>query len=109
MRPAAPTFAGKYQIRTFGNNYEVSYDTILDHDTYSFLRVSLEIPREEKDAAVLVLNGKEVGIIRTVRNAKGVVIGFAAYRNKENPTVIREEPFEFVGQAAAAIITHQVA
>lgn len=107
-RPTSPTFADRYQLRTFGNDYTVRYDTVLDHDTYSWLRVSFEIPREDKDTAVLVLNGKEIGTIKTVRDERKHCLGFAAFRHPLSNDPIRPALFKELGHAAAAIITDYV-
>lgn len=101
-------FAKKYEKRTFGN-YQTQYDTILDHDTYSWLRVSFEVPRDEPNRAILILNGKEIGDIYTVTNDAGKVIGFTAKRRPGTATPeITTEPFKELGHAAAAIISNYV-
>jgi hypothetical protein len=109
-RPTLPTFADRYQIRTFGNDYQIQYDTVLDHDTYNWLRVSFEVDRGNNDKAVLVLNGKEIGIIMTIRDESGRFMGFHAYRKNEDPSAapLGSSLFNELGHAAAAIITNYV-
>ncbi len=109
MPPAKPMFAKRYEKRTMGN-YTNQYDTILDHDTYQYLRVSFEVPRDEPNHAILVLNGKEIGDIYTVMDEKGKVIGFRAERRPgtATPKITFDEPFKEIGHAAAAIISNFV-
>lgn len=109
MPPAKKTFAGRYEKRTMGN-YQIQYDTVLDHDTYNYLRVSFEVPRDEPDRAIVILNGKEIGDIYTVKNEAGKVIGFTAKRRPgtATPEIVADEPFKELGHAAAAIISNYV-
>ena len=109
MPPAKQLFGKKYEKRTMGS-YNVQYDTILDHDTYAYLRVSFEVPRDEPNHAILILNGKEIGDIYTQMNEAGKVVGFTAKRRPgtATPELRFDEPFKDIGHAAAAIISNYV-
>ena len=98
----------------FCNAYEIRYDTLIDHDVYNFLRVSLEVPRDQTEIALVVLNGKEIGKIKVQwdENHKKAS-GWKAYRykpTKKNPSASKclDGIFDNVGRAAAAVISDYV-
>jgi hypothetical protein len=85
--------------------YELQYDTIIDHDAYEHLRITFEVPRGQDTNAMVLLNGREVGVVSVVREGKKI-IGYQAFRLGQygNPYQIHP-PFKHIGRAAAAIIT----
>lgn len=105
----------------FGNEYEILYDTIRDHDTYAFLRVTLEVDRKMTDRCTVLLNGRLIGVIVTGALDKDLI--YKAYRvhptgDVEIPISEQEmhkcvpihatTPFLSVGLAAASIISDYV-
>lgn len=92
----------------FGNVFEICYDTVIDHDAYQFLRISLEVPRDNKEVATVVLNGKDVGRIQVVRanptNRKSRVLGFDAFRLSDGGEVYRGRSPK-LGMAVSWVIT----
>jgi hypothetical protein len=84
--------------------YEIQYDTIIDHDAYQFLRISLEVPRDNKTTAIVVLNGKNIGVIRSIAQGKKTLfIGYRLINNQE--ILISHPPAKAIGKIAAAIIS----
>lgn len=103
----------------FGNEYEILYDTVRDHDTYGHLRVSLEVDRQMTDRCVVYLNGRSIGIIVT-EPARRQDVHYIPYRFADTgdhqiasaPEVVhtclkleRPMPFTSLGQATAAVIS----
>ena len=89
----------------FGHDHEIRYDTIINHDVYSFLRISLEVPRGQKEKAILLLNGKEIGEIIVKKDGKNT-LGYTAIRYYGIDTRLHSVGFyEKLGLACAAIIT----
>lgn len=103
----------------FGNEYEILYDTIRDHDTYGSLRVSLEVDRTLTDRCVVHLNGRPIGVVMAEPQPRHRV-HYTAFRfNADGPCqieiepsvskscapVTREAPFTTLGQATAAVIS----
>lgn len=91
--------------------YELQYDTILDHDAYEYLRVTFEVPRGQTDEAYVLLNGYEVGKVKTVSDGKKI-IGYLALRVVRRTEACTQfdpinngEPYKHIGKAAAAIIS----
>jgi hypothetical protein len=94
----------------FGDDHEIKYDSIINHDTYTFLRISLEVPRGQDTEALVLLNGQEIGKVFVERNGKKTV-GYFPFRKCLStgnyvecaPTIIRK-----MGKAIASIITDYV-
>jgi len=92
----------------FGDDHEIEYDVIRNHDVYSYLRVILEVPRGQKEVAIVVLNGKEVGEVKVRKEGKKT-LGYTARRydvpgnNLRWHTVGTE--FKQLGLAVASIIS----
>lgn len=90
------------------DQHEIQYDSIINHDTYTFLRVSLEVPRNQKEETLVLLNGKEVGKVRVIEE-NGKIKGYEALR-VHLPTktyVDARSPVELyrkLGKAITAII-----
>jgi hypothetical protein len=92
----------------FGDDHEIQYDTIINHDVYSFLRISLEVPRGQKEKAILLLNGKEIGEIIVKKDGK-TTLGYTAIRyHGINPHMHSIGFYEQLGLACAAIITDYI-
>lgn len=86
-------------------DYEICYDTIIDHDVYQYLRVSLEVPRNTpRDTVVVVLNGINIGIIRAFKQGRHTVFVGSRVRNGEE-TALSILPSRNIGKIAAAIIS----
>lgn len=85
--------------------YEIQYDTVIDHDVFAFLRVSLEVPRGQNECAHVLLNGQEVGIIRVVKDGRKVRFAAARLRDGMEVPLSYFEPSKEIGKAAAAIIS----
>jgi hypothetical protein len=86
-------------------DYEIQYDTVIDHDAYQYLRISLEVPRTDPSIAFVVLNGKNIGIIRSLKQGrKTLFIGYR-YTSTGDETILRIEPSKTIGKIAAAIIS----
>lgn len=96
--------------KMFHGRYEIRYDTLIDHDAYNFLRISIEVPRDQSDECLVVLNGKEVGLIVVANKINGKAKTFHAYRyiqkakNKIAKQKVKGE-FDNVGRATASIIS----
>jgi hypothetical protein len=86
--------------------YELQYDTILDHDVYEHLRVTFEVPRGQVTEAIVLLNGKDIGRVRVVRENKKIV-GYMAIRCEPDQWIEMNggRPYKHIGRAAAAIIS----
>lgn len=95
----------------FGDDHEIEYDVIRNHDVYSYLRVSLEVPRGQKEVAIVLLNGKEIGEVAVKKQGKKT-LGYTARRydvpgdNLRWYTIGTE--FRQLGLAVAAIISNFV-
>lgn len=95
--------------------HEIYADCIVDHNTYEYLRVTIEVPRDSGDSVGEVfLNGKAIGKIKILRDDSLGIIGFAAFRYQkvgkgrmENRIKIdnRNGVFPNVGKATASIIS----
>ena len=92
----------------FGDDHEIEYDVIRNHDVYSYLRVILEVPRGQKEMAIVVLNGKEVGEV-TVRKNGNKTLGYTARRYDVPDDNLSwhqvETEFRYLGLAVASIIS----
>jgi hypothetical protein len=108
MPAAKPLFANRYETRRIGN-YKVAYDTILDHDTYSWLRVSYEVDRTQDNKTTVVFNGRPIGEVSVVRRG-GKVIGYRANRISGNamPEIPQNWLFKHIGHAGASLISSYV-
>ena len=94
----------------FHGRYEIRYDTLIDHDAYNFLRISIEVPREQTNQCLVVLNGQEVGLIEVASIHKGKAKTFHAWRyvKKQKDKIVKQKlkgEFENVGRATAAVIS----
>lgn len=95
--------------KRFGE-HEVYADCVIDHDLYSYFRVSIEVPRDNEDVGEVYLNGKSVGYVHVVKDDSKKVLGFRAFRGKMNDGVqisVDNNPtvFEKLGRAVASIIS----
>lgn len=77
----------------------VQYGSVIDHNVYEYLRVSIEVPRGETKRGVVMLRGKPVGEVHWLSKNS-----FAAYRYIGNRKKLMGN-FKDVGFAAANIIT----
>jgi hypothetical protein len=84
-------------IKTFAG-CEVRYETLIDHNAYEYLRVTIDVPRNQKEKAIVLLRGKEVGELNLIGN-KILAIRYGKKNKKKVGT------FEDVGLATASIIT----
>ena len=95
----------------FGDDHEIEYDIIRNHDVYSYLRVILEVPRGQKNIAIVVLNGKEVGEVHVRKEGKKT-LGYSAKRYDSPGDNLRwleiGTEFKQLGLAVAAIISNFV-
>lgn len=83
--------------KKFGNEYEIQYECVLDHNAYEYLRVSIEVDRANPTTrGVVCLNGRPIGLVEYLGKRR-----FKATRN--GPTELGE--FKDLGLAAAKIIT----
>lgn len=94
----------------FGDDYDMKFDCIVNHEAYSFLRVSVEVPRDQNKELVVLLNGREVGRLEAIRNMRKRVTGFKAFRfgkpnDPSRQTPVGDAPFPEMGRACAAIIS----
>lgn len=88
---------------SFGDGVEVKYDTVLNHDTYSFLRVSIEVPRDQDTEALVNLNGKEIG--KLILDRVGKKVGYRAFRKSDSGMIELAGSFKEMGRAVASIIS----
>jgi hypothetical protein len=91
----------------FGDDHEIKYDSIINHDTYTYLRVSLEVPRGQTEQALVLLNGKEVGKVIAWRKEKKT-LGYMPYRKDKETgqfTTLGTESVRELGRAVASIIS----
>jgi hypothetical protein len=94
----------------FGDDHEIKYDSIINHDTYTYLRVALEVPRGQTQHALVLLNGKEIGKVVVWHNEKKT-LGYTPYRKDRNTgdfLTLGETPVRELGKAVAAIISDYV-
>jgi len=90
----------------FGHDHEIQYDTIINHDTYTFFRISLEVPRGQDTEALVFLNGKEIGKVQVFRDGKKT-LGYSGFRkyNHEYIPARENNMFKQMGKAIASIIS----
>lgn len=113
---AKQRFGHDCEIRTqkmFGDGYEIKYDTIIDHDTYSYLRVSLEVDREQTQRAHVLLNGRIIGMVEVVVVPGQKKVGYKANRSlnagRSFVDHLSHVTFSEMGRAVASIISDFVA
>jgi hypothetical protein len=89
--------------RQFGaKRYEIRFDSIVDHETFSYLRVNIDIPRDQETRAEVWLNGKLVGQVLAMPD------GYESWRIMENgfyTAAPKVGPHKDLGKAIAAVIT----
>jgi hypothetical protein len=93
--------------RTFGDGFEIKYDTVTNHDAYSFLRVTLEVERGCDTEAVVLLNGLIVGKLVVFKH--GARYGYKIWRRCQSSGTYTQHlshvMFAEMGRAVAAIIS----
>ena len=92
-------------MKTFGD-YEVRYGSVIDHDVYKYLCVSIEVPRGEKENGFVYLNGALIGAVKLV-NGRFVPYRFKTIRNKQKEVKLDTITPE-IGKAVAAIISDYI-
>lgn len=98
--------------KRFGE-HEVYADCVIDHDMYSYFRVSIEVPRDNENRGEVYLNGSRVGFVDIVKDGGRKVLGFKAFRGSPDnpvPVLSNDQPtlFEKLGKAVASIISDLV-
>lgn len=94
----------------FGDDHEIRYDSIINHDAYKYLRVSLEVPRGQDTEALVLLNGKEIGKVMVERDGKRTVC-YYPFRKDQDANIFYEfgiAPCREMGKAIGAIISDYV-
>jgi hypothetical protein len=91
----------------FGNDHEIMYGTVYNHDAYAHLHITLEIQPGNTESIVL-FNHKEVGKVEMIPMKKSVV--YVPYRKVGNKFVqhLPKTKFKELGRAVASIITDHV-
>ncbi len=87
----------------FAKEYQIQYGCILDHDTYNFLRVSIESDTESPETkGEVFLNGKPVGTIEYIGKKQFLATRYVGMgKNK----MVKVGEFKEMGRATAAIIS----
>lgn len=98
-----------FQVKKFfGDDHEICYDSVGNHDVYKFLRVSLEVPRNQTDKTIVLLNGKEIGEIFVSKDGSKT-LGYTGYRyrSEANNTYLAKDKISHrhLGKVVAAIIS----
>lgn len=87
-------------MRKFGT-HTVLYDVVIDHDIYEYLRITLEVPRNQSTKAIVTLRGVPVGEI-VFKDKK--YIPFRYGKTSANKKRLKETSHP--GLAAAKIVTN---
>jgi len=77
---------------------EVRYDALIDHNAYEYLRVTIEVPRDQLVKAIVNLRGMPVG--EMILMDTGILAVRYGKKNRKKLGI-----FDNVGLAAASIIT----
>lgn len=98
-----------YKKKFFGDDHEILYGTVINHDAYAFLHITLEVPRGQDTESIIVFNGKEVGKIVVVRNGTKVT-RYMPFRKIDDKFVLHKPDIHFreLGRAVASVITDYV-
>lgn len=96
--------------KIFGHDHEIKFDSIINHDTYTYLRVTMEVPRGQDTEALVLLNGREIGKVSVVREGKKAT--YQAYRKSPTMNIYIDftngHIFKEMGRATAAIISDYI-
>lgn len=95
--------------KIFGHDHEILYDSVTNHDTYAFLRVTLEVPRGQDIEALILLNGKEIGKVQVIRDKKKT-LGYIVYSKKDADYIPFMSDYKFIqlGSAVASLLTNRL-
>jgi hypothetical protein len=91
----------------FGNDHEILYGTVFNHDAYAFLHIILETQPGSTES-IVKFNHQEVGKIELIMVGKEC--RYLPYR-KVGKKFVRHLPkkqFEELGRAVASVITDHV-
>lgn len=96
--------------KIFGDDHEIMYDSVINHDVYEYLRVSLEVPRGQTTEALILLNNKEIGKVIVEKQGKKT-FGYTPFKKSDIGEYIRlsdTKTFRKLGKAVASVVSDYV-
>lgn len=85
----------------FGDDHEIMYDSVMNHDAYAFLRITLDVPRGQDTESIINLNNKPIGKVRVIREGTKTV----GYEVDRDGVWVRVRE---LGQAVAAAVSGHI-
>ncbi len=91
----------------FGDDHEILFDTVINHDVYAYLRVNLEVPRGQDTEAIINLNNRTIGKVTAIRSEGGTTTGYVPQLfNGSGFEAGPQEPIRELGKAIARVVTN---